>query len=688
MEPTFVATPYVQVRSPLSGQIRTWLDEQEAGYTQWRASRKPVSHSFASAKLNSPLRAVPRSITSASGSTPLWMTRSNHASEAGEATRKKLETTLKERNGAASMGIGTTASDLRVGTTDTSGTLDTRRSSLSTSALPMLSKREELRRQSLARKSGRLADLPLAGKPEPRVRTSAVAKQRLEEHRYAFHSRHVFSFARRPDEENPAEQQMKHESGSSATSEASSKRSNDSIIDTGVDDPLLQSSSDTDSTLPAPATTFARNSRSPDDCVLEGLAFTTREDYDRIFDHDWRLSDVERVVRDAVERKRIHHTLKLSYRMLLWFFRFYAGKTGLASSNTSATNAQTLFQVADKLKLLEDLNVQCVDPGKFGVTNTPLTRDGLVGFVLSVARMMSVHSQSSARSRVLTAEGVEVSDATKTLVRDYVGAYAQLQDADHFRNVFLRFQLSGSSTRQPRRLQEVLREHTETLRDFFSETARGATTLVRQETTTASQDTTRQCVSFSQFLSALRALRVVASVKGASSDRTPTGSHEPTANAPPAVVEESRVLRAFLSCLAVSEVEGVDTRDTATFEQFVEALLRVALLRRELTICCGDFDVCPKELVSDVCSCDCESARYDFGAFDAAAEELFRGIQALCLARVRTRAALTMQPLRSGNCDNCDTNCDSNDHSVATSKLSIVQKTGTRLALFPTDQGK
>lgn len=676
MEPTFIATPYAQASSPSSRQIRAWLDEQEAGYTQWRANRKPVAHTFASAKLNSPLRALPRVVTTAPH-TPLWMTLSNQAAEAEAAAAASLFMTKTTMNGARTTRSGSVVPDRVAIETLTLGSVGSRRSSsVSTPTLPTISTREAAA-QATVKKSVRPSDFPSVA----RTRTSALAKQRLQEHLYTFHSRQVFSFARSPDEENQAEQESWSE-----TSDVALEHSLDDLVLDTPPPPPSDSASDSSTTIcssgATPTAPTVLLNRQQDSCMLEGLAFVVEEDYVRIFEHDWRLSDVERVIRDAVERKRIYQILKRSYRLLLWFFRFYAGKSGLAAGGGAGNNAHALFQIADKLKLLEDLNVQCVDPGKFGIANTPLTRDALVGFMLSVARMLSSHSQNPARLRVLVAEGIEVSDAMKTLVRDYFGVFAQIQDANHFRTVFLR--KPPPLTRAHRRLQDVLNQHMESLHIFFGESVKAAPATIvitvsdPSASATAPHDEPRMTVSFPQFLSALRALGLITNPKAPSS--TSATPQVGAASSAPTPIEEGRALRAFLSCLGMSEGEctdrsaAVSTRD-ATFEQFVEALLRVALLRRELVVCRGRYDVCPGELASDLCRCDPEQAQYDFAAFDDAVEELFAAVHAFCLGRARRRASLKVQMLRSLH--------PANTVHKLSSNTSSAQRTTTRLSLLP-----
>lgn len=644
MEPTFIATPYVQASSPSSRQIRTWLDEQEAEYVEWRLKRKSVKHTFASAKLNSPVKALSK--VEKEPSTPLWMTLSNQAAEkpssppapsnSAAANRKKSEISVQRRRTTSFMAINTPVK----ATPETAATRrkSQRRSTImSTSTLPTIQK-GELTRQPTSMtgngKSVRLVDAHLAPETHTRrMKTSALAKKRLQEHLYDFHSRQVFSYAPSAEEENQRDGDSDEQQASQATL---SETENGAITTTELNPIKATTSVPHRRIIDVPAVEAKQ-----DNCVLDGVSFMTNQHYAGIFEHDWRLSDVDRVVRDAVERNRIYTILKSSYRVLLWFFRFYAGKSGLANG---VAHVHDLFLISSKMKLLEDLNVQCVDPAKYAITDTPLKRDGMVSFLLNVARMMSSHSVNPARLRVLAAEGIELSEAMKTLVREHFSVYSQIQDVNHFRHVFLRMAWTANSKpRRSRRLVELLNKHKLNLENFFKESVK---VLMAKETAGFSAHHQRASMTFTQFLSTLRALGLIASPKAAASASATAAS----ANAPTGI-EEGRALRVFLSCLHMSEFDcmdrdlGVSTRD-ATLDQFVEALLRVALMRKELSICQGKYDVCPGELTSDLCQCEPESVKYDFAAFDDAVEELLMVIHAFRLQQAHKHTAVKMQSLQ------------------------------------------
>lgn len=663
MEPSFIATPYVQASSPASRQIRAWLDEREESYSRWRASRKPVKHAFASAKLNSPVRAAPLASTAQAKtpSVPLWLTLSNN--QTAEANTAALGATKKKPE---TPGV---VDPLASALSPTSRRASLRRSSVSTSALPSLTKSDVPHQRISSSKSVRTLDsaafphLATAASatattttatttrsPGVRVRTSALAKKRLKEHLYDFHSSQVFSFAQCDDEHEPADTPT--ELSDSTTDSKATPDTNDSVAP--VDALHATTANSNNGVISTPTALPTETHRA--NCLLDGVAFMAPHDYARIFEHDWGLSDVERVVRDAVERQRIYVVLQSAYRELLWFFRFYAGKTALASGAV-----HDLFQVPNRLQVLEALNVPCVDPPRFGLTDAPLRRDGLVGFLLSVAKMMSAHSASPARVRVLLAEGIELSDAMKMLVRDHFRVYAQLQDANHFRFVFLQKPRvangsacyarglstgpGGGSAGKLRRLQDVLLKHKVNLASFFRESVKAPMPLAGGP---------EPSMTFVQFLSALKALGLIArpNAKAAPTASSTSASSVSTAASGPSVIEEGRALRVFLSCLAMRASDcierdtGISTR-TLTLEQFVEALLRIALMRKELAVCSGGYDVCPGELTSELCACEPERMEYDFRAFDDAVDELFAAIHVFRLQQAHKRSSGKLHSLLS-----------------------------------------
>lgn len=512
---------------------------------------------------------------------------------------------------------------------------------MSTPTLPSIQKGEFTRQPASVIGNGktvRLVDAHLAPEAYPRnTKTSALAKKRLQEHLYDFHSRQIFSYAPSADEENQRDGKLDKQQKS-----------------LGSRDLLkLNATADANSGKPVASVPHRRSIDVPamdtrqENCVLDGVSFMTSEHYAGIFEHDWRLSDADRVVRDAVERNRIYTILKSSYRVLLWFFRFYAGKSGLANG---VAHVHDLFLILSKTKLLEDLNVQCVDSAMYAITDTPLKRDGMVAFLLNVAKMMSSHSANPARLRVLSAEGIEMSETMKTLVHDHFGVYSQIQDVNHFRYVFLRKTwVTSTSKQQPRhsrRLVELLNKHKVNLDNFFKESVKAP---VAKEISGIGDQHQRVSMTFTQFLVTLRSLGLIASPKAATTAATTAAAS--VGNAPTGI-EEGRALRIFLSCLRMSEFDcmdrdpGVSTRD-ATFEQFVEALLRIALMRKELSICQGGYDVCPGELTSELCQCESEGIKYDFDAFDDAVDELFMVIHAFRLQQAHKRAVVKMQSLRS-----------------------------------------
>ncbi len=74
---------------------------------------------------------------------------------------------------------------------------------------------------------------------------------------------------------------------------------------------------------------------------------------------DWACANIESIVKDAVERRRIHAILKKHYRVLFHLFRYHA-----------STNVNDPFRLTltSKANLLEHLKVRVAE--QHGVHNT------------------------------------------------------------------------------------------------------------------------------------------------------------------------------------------------------------------------------------------------------------------------------------------------------------------------------
>jgi hypothetical protein len=95
--------------------------------------------------------------------------------------------------------------------------------------------------------------------------------------------------------------------------------------------------------------------------VVDKTTFIPQYEYDAIFEMDWQQSNVDKIICDAVERKRICTILKPVYRVVIWHFHFYAASIGLLRGDP--------FRIHDKNKFLEALNVvPCADLSKYNIS--------------------------------------------------------------------------------------------------------------------------------------------------------------------------------------------------------------------------------------------------------------------------------------------------------------------------------
>jgi hypothetical protein len=396
-----------------------------------------------------------------------------------------------------------------------------------------------------------------------------------------------------------------------------------------------------------------------DPYVLSGLGVVSPSFFDDLFDFDWTHSDVDRIVRDAVERSRIQSILRRHYRVLVLYFRQFAGKTALSTASSQCIGSDFL-QIPNRLSLLDDLNVQCVDPVKYGLTETPLRREGLVTLITHAAKMVAAHSVNTAQFRLFAVDGVDMSEAVRSLMADHLVVYAQLQDAAHFRDVFL----LDHHDRQGRRLRHLLTTHETSLSSLFfgaiattaiSSSSTGPTNRVRVPSDSyrvgrlaAPQATT---MNFDSFVSVLKTLGVIPS-KATRRQRPARDSDTASTSPTKAVVtlDENRAMRIFQQCLDLhAELSSGTAREPQlTYPQFVEALLRVTLILNETTICHGGLDICPGQHTSDRCCCRTHPPIYDLSAFDNAIEAVFARIQSHRLLRQATkRSNLKMASVRS-----------------------------------------
>ncbi|KAJ0397205.1 hypothetical protein P43SY_004860 [Pythium insidiosum] len=294
---------------------------------------------------------------------------------------------------------------------------------------------------------------------------------------------------------------------------------------------------------------------------------------------------------------------------------------------------------------------------------------------VQAAKMLAAHTPDQARFRVLAAEGIELSQAIKTLIHDHIMTYAQVQDSRHFRDIFLwqDDKHLDTATRgrsippAPRRLEQILAQHDAHLSSFFSDMIHLTAAVNRQDGSSSAQSRSKAAplassstgdsvgMCFPAFVAALTAIDVIPSKhKAKSAEAARNHATPPMAEggtAATVVFDESRAMRIFLSCLTVSAETDAAPPSTRllTYAQFIEALLRVALQRNENLICEGRYDYCAGQLLTE--PCDCRRQRlemsYDMQRFDSAVEEALVLVRAYQMNQTRKRAVLKMSSLRA-----------------------------------------
>ncbi|KAK1939295.1 Protein N-terminal asparagine amidohydrolase [Phytophthora citrophthora] len=628
--PSFVVNPYVQASAPSSSKIREILDREEASYESWRKSRKPVRLPHASLKLNNPLKAVVDSRRDLNRS----------------RSTKALLAPPK------SSGTGLSSSDIAGQNRNASNRFVKRKGALisgglarSLEALPSLVDEHDVRQKQLQSSQGCDTSNRKSEDPSfPAVELRKATRKKFQRYLYDFHSRQVFSFAKSEAEDleeakkqENTEQILRSADENSGVSirEDNSSDKQSYFVENEVEDESLDGQNK---------------------YLLRGLGFLSGAGYDTVFEIHWRSSEAEKIVRDAVDRKRTREILRKAYRMLLWFFRYYAGKAAYAAATerlngTGAVTAlgEGLFEIPSRLRLLEDLNVQCVDSTRFGIIDTALKRESLIDFLINVARMMCTHSSNPNRLKMAINDGVEMSETVKTLIHEHFGVFAQVQDVDHFRTIFLGKSGGGGVHR---RLHAILNVHKTNLANFFDELISVGTNVRSGGHIKGQQRQRTNGIVCTQFLSTLRAINLIPT-RGSATLLSTDGE----GSTGPAGVDEVRAVRIFLSCLPMATIEG--TRSTAattisnsttsteprelTLSQFIEALLRVTFTWKELQICHGGFDVCPDQMTSERCRCTVDPTRYAFDVFDNAVEEIFDRIHTYRRKRAQHRTGMIMK---------------------------------------------
>lgn len=411
MEPSFVATPYMQVSTPSSAEIRAMLDQQEARYLEWRRARKCVRHPFASQKLNSVCKLAPvtagRSLESRPApSSPVQAVREKYSLGPASSTEMLAHGSGKKKD-AIQLGLG-------LPLTAPASRHELPRLSLVAGAAPETGPELDLELVSgvVGGRSRKRSEVKVTRRPTVTITTAGpnAAANRSEEassrsvrvpraaykylkpYLHDYYTRQVFSFAN-SDQEDAQGEDSPHADGADAKDNEERR-----------EEELAENASSPVNAPDATEVPGSRGDMAAGECVVAGLELVSQHVYDAIFELDWHASGVDKTVRDAVDRKRIAVIVRSGYRVLLWFFRYYAGNAAVnsaaapasgpanASERLASALGSKLFEIPSALKLLEDLNIQFVDPATFGIADAPLKRESLIDFVLGVARMNCAHA--------------------------------------------------------------------------------------------------------------------------------------------------------------------------------------------------------------------------------------------------------------------------------------------------------
>ncbi|KAG7391332.1 hypothetical protein PHYPSEUDO_005281 [Phytophthora pseudosyringae] len=622
MEPSFVANPYVQASAPSSHKIREILDREEASYEAWRKTRKPVRLPHASLKLNSPLETlvVSRRDSNHSKSTKaIKATLNSPEADSGASSDAAGQSRLRSQSVVASRTVAPSKFVKRKDALVAGGF------TRSLETFPTLTAEQHARQKQV--QFGQASDHPNKlsdGVTIPSIVPRKATRRKFQQYLHDFHSRQVFSFAKSEAEEF----------------EYALKREDVGQLSNALDADLAMNNEGNSSAIPTNSSKeYAREESLDRQSVylLSGLGFLSGSDYDAIFEIHWRVSEAEKIVRDAVDRKRIPYAVASERR------------TG---TGTVTAMGEGLFEIPSRFRLLEDLNVQCVDSARFGLTDTPLKRESLIDFLINVARMMSV----------------------KTLVHEHFGIFAQIQDVDHFRTIFLRksdaFANHFHGGGLPRRLRAIIEVHKINLANFFEELVSAGAIVRSGGGNDRAKGQPRQRVNgivCTQFLSILQAISLVITRGTTTAPTSNAAADGEGSGGGPAWVDEVRAVRIFLSCLPMATIDwnesAICTTATTTttvssnitstepreltLSQFIEALLRVAFTWKELQICHGGFDVCPDQMTSDRCRCTIDPAHFAFDVFDDAVEEIFARIHAYRLKRIQDRTSMKSMKMKS-----------------------------------------
>ncbi|KAF0700043.1 Aste57867_9429 [Aphanomyces stellatus] len=367
---------------------------------------------------------------------------------------------------------------------------------------------------------------------------------------------------------------------------------------------------------------------SPEDGFDESYldANPTSDDlYDQCFEADWTASQVEKVVKDGVECRRVYALLKPHARILVHLFRAYA------TGGIVPTVRLDPIRLAAKAKLLEDLSVVVADASRHGVStlshlsrliptdvdDQPIPRHGLIPFLVTVAQVYLKRDELVVMLKRVAREGLDISSAVYHLLHDNVVPYASIQDGNHFRRLFFNhhdvqhqlFKFMSALTR-------LFQEHaTPSVGDPMIASAINAGAATRPP----SAFTGPRFMKITAFLTLLIKL---GQIEGK--------------------FDEAKASHVFVSCLPIWPDELATVAQELTFSGFQEAFVKVVYFKCEKQLCLGEEDVCPASANSERCHCDPEIAndpdKYDVTVLVDALESLLNKCGAPAARRNRRQS--------------------------------------------------
>jgi hypothetical protein len=143
----------------------------------------------------------------------------------------------------------------------------------------------------------------------------------------------------------------------------------------------------------------------------------------------------------------------------------------------------------------------------------------------------------------------------------------------------------------------------------------------------------------------------------------------------PKISESKLFSPATCSSLSPEELHVQGHLSMASYENFMEAICRFALFRQEVFICKGSFDVCPRQMTSEKCTCEYEQIAHqlDIQLFYQAVQEVIKSLN-----RNRLRRSMRYQRVL-----NLRTNDMMMTSSTSSSLPSLASPSSTR-SISPT----